>query len=162
MRAIKVRWYLAWVALAPESVEKNDFQQKQHVHDFYMWVERVPGKHVLLRDLPVTPLQEFSFDSYTRFLQFQSIAEAIAFPSLDGGLTGPRLSRGSVAHALAFSLLNDWHWFIGDSLSIRHCAGNVRIKQSCLVLKAKGGAWTVWQQIIHEGKEEGMTTSTSV
>lgn len=67
----------------------------------------MPGKHVLLRDLPVTPLQEFSFDSYTRFLQFQSIVEAIAFPRLDGGLTGPRLSRGSVVHALKFSLLND-------------------------------------------------------
>lgn len=90
---------------------------------------------------------------------FPAISEYCGVFASLGGLTGPRLSRGSALHALQFSLLNDCQWFVGDSLSVRHCAGNVRMKQSCLVLKAEGVAWRMCQQVIHQGEEEGMTTS---
>lgn len=135
----------------------ESFHQKQHIDAAYNRNWKAPGKHVLFSDLLVSMLRtllwlKYIFLAFFRsvyvFLHFQmSLWGALSYIALYWVLRGLQLSRGSVAHAQKLGLF-------GDSLSVRHCAGNKNTTD--LVPKATGVAWTI---NTYQGVEEGMTTS---
>lgn len=80
MSAIRNKWYLAWLAIAPENLEKTIFIQSSTSMAF-IYELNVVLRSAFWSAVPNNSTCK-SFDLNTGFLQFQSVAEAIAFTRL--------------------------------------------------------------------------------
>ena len=140
MRAIRDRWYLAWLAVDPENVGKTISIRGSTLMSYIMsrkcaWkarsVQQPPGS---------TVGENFALTQIHVSCIFRSVAVAIPFTALDGGRRGLQLSRGSITHASKFGLLNEWHLFIWRLTECQALCWEWKSK-IVLVLKAKGIAW---------------------
>lgn len=124
MSAIRDKWYLAWLAIAPENVEKKpDFHQKQPVDGFYIRAKSACKAHSVQQVLANAICKNFAIDLSTSLGPFPCIAESVPFTCLDRvprGLPSLRCIKWPLhVHRVSDICLSGTYWMSGSVLTVQ-------------------------------------------